>query len=179
MSFAGRPSCAQSARIWKPCAGNRFAPLAVDLNARSGVPRRSRRAKMSLSRAAFGAPDPTRGPGLNCLQEYTMNMTEMHTKHRLERYGAVALRNAQGSTVTSVSGTLWLTMEGDSRDIVLDPGASFVVERDGLTIVAAHQASVVDFARPQPTRGWLERCADFVDRTWGPGAVRPSRNWVY
>ena len=108
-----------------------------------------------------------------------MNMTEMHTKHRLERYGAVALRNARGSTVTSVSGTLWLTMEGDSRDIVLDPGASFVVERDGLTIVAAHQPSVVDVARPQPTRGWLERCADFVNRTWGPGAIRPSRNWVY
>ena len=108
-----------------------------------------------------------------------MNMTEMHTKHRLERYGAVVLRNARGSTVTSVSGTLWLTMEGDSRDIVLDPGASFVVERDGLTIVAAHQASVVDVARPQQTRGWLERCADFIDRTWGPGAVRPSRNWVY
>ncbi len=69
----------------------------------------------------FGAPDPTRGPGLNRLQEYTMNMTEMHTKHRLERYGAVALRDARGSTVTSISGTLWLTMEGDSRDIVLEP----------------------------------------------------------
>ena len=94
----------------------------------------------------FGAPDPTRGPGLNGLQEYTMNMTEMHTKHRLERYGAVALRDARGSTVTSISGTLWLTMEGDSRDIVVNPGASFVVERDGLTIVAAHQASVVDVA---------------------------------
>ena len=101
----------------------------------------------------FGAPDPTRGPGLNRLQEYTMNMTEMHTKHRLERYGAVALRDARGSTVTSISGTLWLTMEGDSRDIVLNPGASFVVERDGLTIVAAHQASVVDVAGPQQTRG--------------------------
>ena len=98
---------------------------------------------------------------------------------RLERYGAVALRDARGSTVTSISGTLWLTMEGDSRDIVLDPGASFVVERDGLTIVAAHQASVVDVAGPQQTRGWLERCADFIDSTWGPRAIRPSRNWVY
>ena len=108
-----------------------------------------------------------------------MNMTEMHTKHRLERYGAMALRDALGSTVTCVSGTLWLTMEGDSRDIVLGAGASFVVERDGLTIVAANQASVADVAGPRQTRGWLERCADFIDRTWGPAAVRPSRNWVY
>ena len=108
-----------------------------------------------------------------------MSMTNLHTKHRLERFGAVALRNRRGSTVTCVSGTLWLTMEGDTRDIVLAAGASFVVDRDGLTILAAHQASVVDVSAPQRAPGWWTRVVDFLDRTYGPAAIRPSRKWVY
>ena len=108
-----------------------------------------------------------------------MKMTRVHTKHRLEARAALALRNGRGSTVTCISGTVWLTMEGDTRDVVLQPGASFVVDRRGLTILAAHDASMVDVCTANRASGWWARVVDFLDRAYGPAAIRADRNWVY
>ena len=108
-----------------------------------------------------------------------MKMSRVHTKHRLERYGAVALRDGRGSVVTCISGAIWLTMEGDTRDVVLEPGASFVVDRRGLTILAAHEASVVDVCVTNRAPRWWTRVVDFLDRNYGPAAIRAERKWVY
>jgi hypothetical protein len=127
----------------------------------------------------FGTPNRTCTPGPNSLREYTMKMTRVHTKHKLERYGALALREGRGSVVTCISGTIWLTMEGDTRDVVLEPGASFVVDRRGLTILAAHEASVVDVCVTNRAPRWWTRVVDFLDRNYGPAALKPARKWVY
>lgn len=108
-----------------------------------------------------------------------MNMTELHTKHLIEPLASLVLRDAHGSTVTCVSGRLWLTMEGDTRDVILEPGTAFTVDRDGVTILAAEQESVVDVRAPVPASGWLSRIVRFLDRNFGPAAVRPVRNPVY
>ena len=108
-----------------------------------------------------------------------MNMTKLHTKHEIDARGRLALRDAGGSTVTCVSGNVWLTMEGDTRDVVLAPGASFTIERAGLTLLAAQQASVVQVSVNAPARGWWNHLIDIVARTYGPAAIRPSRKWVY
>lgn len=36
-----------------------------------------------------------------------------------------------------LTGTLWLTQDGDLRDIVLEPGEGATIERDGLSVVTA------------------------------------------
>jgi ferric-dicitrate binding protein FerR (iron transport regulator) len=108
-----------------------------------------------------------------------MNMTKKHTKHRMERFQGLALRDAGGSTVTCESGSVWLTMEGDSRDIVLAPGESFTVDRAGLTLLAAQQPSVVQVRAKNQSHGWWESFIDFIDRNYGPAAIRPARKWVY
>lgn len=46
------------------------------------------------------------------------------------------LRDAYGWTIKAVSGTIWITQESDSRDIVLKAGDSFVLDRKGSTIVS-------------------------------------------
>ena len=47
------------------------------------------------------------------------------------------LRDAKGTVVTARAGTIWITQPDDRRDIVLRPGQSFTVDRDGLTLVSA------------------------------------------
>jgi hypothetical protein len=49
------------------------------------------------------------------------------------------LDDAEGATITVESGILWLTMENDTRDIVLAPGMRFEIDRSGRTIVAAEE----------------------------------------
>ena len=108
-----------------------------------------------------------------------MNMHKTHLKHQIGPRHGLALRDANGRTVTCVSGSVWLTMDGDNRDIVLEPGATFVVDRDGLTLLAAQQPSAVQVSAPNQTKSWWDRLVAFLDRTYVPGAIRPARKWVY
>lgn len=108
-----------------------------------------------------------------------MDMSEMHTKLELGAYGALPLENARGRVVTCVSGVAWLTMEGDERDIVLEPGQSFTVDRDGLTLVASQQLSNISVSRPRPAQTWWQRVRDAIARVYGPAAIRAERGHAY
>ena len=49
--------------------------------------------------------------------------------------GLLPLKDARGARLTCVEGTLWLTLERSSRDIVLQAGESLEIDRDGTTLV--------------------------------------------
>lgn len=55
----------------------------------------------------------------------------------LKRGQLQRLPDARARQVLCLSGTLWLTQEGDTRDIVLEAGDEARIERDGLTILSA------------------------------------------
>ena len=42
-----------------------------------------------------------------------------------------------GRRVECLNGTLWVTQDGDSRDIVLEPGDSFAFDHDGDALISA------------------------------------------
>jgi hypothetical protein len=48
----------------------------------------------------------------------------------------VNMQDAAGWTVKALAGSVWITQEGDNRDIALNAGESFTVERDGSTLVS-------------------------------------------
>ena len=58
---------------------------------------------------------------------------------------SIALRHGEtrridggrGLRVQCLTGTVWLTQDGDRRDIVLEAGDGASIERDGLSIVTA------------------------------------------
>jgi len=54
----------------------------------------------------------------------------------LQRGGIVRLGEV-GTRVTCRSGVLWLTFADDPRDVLLEVGEDFVVDREGLTLVCA------------------------------------------
>lgn len=52
--------------------------------------------------------------------------------------GAFArLRNAKGRIITAVHGTVWITQENDTRDVVLEKYGSFTFNRDGIALAGA------------------------------------------
>jgi hypothetical protein len=53
-----------------------------------------------------------------------------------------------GMTVTCVRGTLWITQNNDRSDVVLGPGESFTVSRDGVALLSAMEASTALMAAP-------------------------------
>src|SRR5215471_18717176 len=78
----------------------------------------------------------------------------------LSRGELVQLDGARGTALRVTRGMLWITLENDLRDVVLAPGDTFTVDRDGLTLIEAQELSTVcvlalhavDVRRgPQPT----------------------------
>jgi hypothetical protein len=47
------------------------------------------------------------------------------------------VRNGLGQRIESLSGSLWVTIDNDPRDIVVGPGEGFSVDRDGDALISA------------------------------------------
>jgi hypothetical protein len=59
----------------------------------------------------------------------------------LARDGLLALRDALGTRILCHEGAIWVTQEGDIRDIIIGPGDAFTIRAPGLTVVTAVQPS--------------------------------------
>ena len=55
----------------------------------------------------------------------------------------VKLDGARGTTLRVTRGTLWLTLERDTRDIALEAGDAFTIDRGGLTLIEAQGNTTV------------------------------------
>jgi hypothetical protein len=98
----------------------------------------------------------------------------------------IGLDGGRGTTLRVTRGTLWLTFEQDLRDVVLNVGDVFTVDRGGLTLieaqgeatvcVMAHQIDELRIRNGQPTltsrvRHWLDAISVAgITRGWAPYA---------
>jgi hypothetical protein len=62
------------------------------------------------------------------------------------------MRDASGWTIKAMSGTVWITQESDSRDIVLKAGESFMLDRPGSALVAPLGEAKLCFKRENARR---------------------------
>lgn len=53
------------------------------------------------------------------------------------------VKSPLGVTLECLSGQVWITLDGDPRDVVLDPGQMFTVDRDQRTLVMALDEATV------------------------------------
>jgi hypothetical protein len=67
-----------------------------------------------------------------------MNTSELgRAAITLRKADVFHLDAARGRRIESVLGHVWITIDGDPRDIVLDPGEGFEVVRDGAVLISA------------------------------------------
>ena len=67
-----------------------------------------------------------RQPGVHASMQIDPQGDSLH----LRKHKTMQLRDAAGWTVKALAGMLWITQDYDTRDIVLQPGESFVIDRD-------------------------------------------------
>jgi len=65
---------------------------------------------------------------------------------RLSRGQTLKMQDAAGSTICAREGTVWITEENSRKDVVLEPGYCFRVNRPGLTLVQAFADAFVSLA---------------------------------
>jgi hypothetical protein len=96
----------------------------------------------------------------------------------------IAIDGGRGTTLRVTRGTLWLTFERDTRDVVLGVGDVFTIDRGGLTLIEAqgsttvcamaHHVDMVRIRDGQPSlvdrvRGWFDALAGAgLRRGWAP-----------
>ena len=93
---------------------------------------------------------------------------EAGTIIELDAREAVTLNDVRGSTLRVTRGTLWLTQENDSNDVILRTGDNWVVERQGATVLEAQDDVVLCVVgrHVEPTQA-AANDASFVDwRDW-------------
>jgi hypothetical protein len=67
---------------------------------------------------------------------------------RLGRRHWLQLVDAVGMTINCVDGCLWITQHRDTRDFVVGPSESFVLDRPGLAVIQALTESNVEIEEP-------------------------------
>ena len=68
----------------------------------------------------------------------------------LRKDQVLALDEVRGARLYSEDGIVWITQDGDPRDIVLQAGESVVLERDTPTLVQAFTPARVRIGEPAP-----------------------------
>jgi hypothetical protein len=55
----------------------------------------------------------------------------------LKKHQHLRLKDACGWAVHAMDGTVWITQDGNARDIILRPGESFVLDRDHTALLSS------------------------------------------
>jgi len=60
------------------------------------------------------------------------------------------VRDGIGHAIACHRGSVWVTQDGDPRDVILRAGESFTLDREGPALVQAFQAGTISIARTAP-----------------------------
>ena len=81
-----------------------------------------------------------------------MNTPAPSTRLLLQRGQTSRLPDARAAHLCSASGTLWITIDHDRRDIVLEPGQGFTVPSGERVTISALSGPAVLELRPAEAR---------------------------
>ena len=91
------------------------------------------------------------------------------TPRQLRAREVFDIRDGKGLAVRCLAGSLWITQDGDTDDVVLKAGECFVLDRRGLALVSA-PVTPATLVVERATRG--APCA--AQRYAAPGRLRPA-----
>jgi hypothetical protein len=96
-----------------------------------------------------------------------MDVRTERVRIELDDGQTLRLQDARGASVLVLSGEVWLTQEGEARDVVLTAGGRHLIERDGLSVLQA-----LDDARVA-----IERAGATGSAASSRPAIRCPRRW--
>lgn len=67
----------------------------------------------------------------------------------LKRNNLVKVRGGISHTVVCHSGSVWVTQDGDARDVILHAGETFTFDRDGPALLQAFEPGAISIVRTQ------------------------------
>ena len=76
------------------------------------------------------------------------NITRPIATQEIARNQILEVKQPLGVTIECLDGSIWVTLDGDSRDVVLGAGQSFVVDRNHRTLLQALDAARVRLIEP-------------------------------
>ena len=115
---------------------------------------------------------------------------DVHTRHaqvQLNAHRSMSLIDAHGTRLRATSGTAWLTIDDDLRDLVLSPGEEWVVDsshrvlvtplgRETVELELSEADSAPDIGRPSEpsTPAWFDR----MTRALHLRPAAPAQAWA-
>ena len=67
---------------------------------------------------------------------------------KIARNEIVEVQQPLGITIECLAGSIWVTLDGDSRDVVLGTGQIFIVDRPQRTLIQALEAAHIRLIEP-------------------------------
>lgn len=106
-----------------------------------------------------------------------MNATSSCKTMQLDSHHSRLVEHPEGVEVSGLSGEVWLTQYGDSRDFVIRPGQRFVISQPGSVVLSTRQRAEVLLCRrdatPARRTSLWRKLASLFDPRWS-GAVHRS-----
>ncbi|MCB1900031.1 DUF2917 domain-containing protein [Cognatazoarcus halotolerans] len=106
-----------------------------------------------------------------------MNASISCDRRQIEGRRSLILENAAGLEVSGLSGEVWITQHGDSRDFVIRPGEHLLLDRPGSAVLSAVRHAEVlvirrDATARTPHHSLWRRLAGLLDPRWSGAAQR-------
>jgi len=86
----------------------------------------------------------------------------------------VKVRGGFGHSIVCDSGTVWVTQDGDPRDVVLRAGDAFTLDREGTALVQAFEPGAIRIVRPAAQPRAMRLAAAFKATLSGAAPARSA-----
>ena len=77
-----------------------------------------------------------------------MNVTLADSRLDLRKRQLLRVEGARCTRIVCLAGELWITQDADQRDLVVPAGDAFTLDRDGIAVISALEASSVWLQEP-------------------------------